>query len=208
MFTTKNKLAEQVIRRLNGGDISDDAEQDPREVILFIEQAVAVLVKENYIKTLLVEETSVDPKYIAMFKNVPVLQDKDIGLSYSETPYPFLDLHADRGIHHVSMMKEQGGAFVPIRNGSVSLYSHSPAKNLEGRIGYWPEAKRIYYSVDLVRQGCDKVLVKLIVPSPSELDDDEPYPIGSDMELPVIERVLALMGVNSNTDDVNDNTNK
>ena len=208
MFTTKNKISEQILRRLSGGDVSDDTEFDKREIILLVEQALAELVKEQYIKTLIVAETSVDPKYISVFKNVAIKKDTDLNLTFSESPHPYMDLHMDKGIHMVSMMKNQSDPFIPQRNGNVALYDKSPAKDMEGRIGYWPEANRIYYSRDLIKIGCDKVLIKLIVPSPSELGDDDPYPIGPDMELPIIQRVLTIMGVAVATDDVSDNTNK
>lgn len=208
MYTTKNKLAEQIIRLLDGGDPSDDSKHDKRAIILHIEQAVAFLVKGNFLKTLLVADTGIDSHYISTFRNVEVLRDDELEMSYSEIPHSYIELPKDKGIHLVCAMKAQDVPYVPVRNGSQALYSHSAASNLEGRTGFWPEAKRIYYTKDIFTAGCKKVLMKLIVPSPSNVDDDDSYPISTDMELPVINQVLQLMGVNVPTDDVNDNSSK
>ena len=45
MATTKARLAEQVLRIVQGGYLSDDSDIDSREVILFIEQERDALVK-------------------------------------------------------------------------------------------------------------------------------------------------------------------
>lgn len=208
LTTTKNKLAEQVIRRLNGGDSSVESQYDKREIILFIEQALAALVKSEFMASLRIAGPHIGSQYISSFINVPILRDEDRDEVYSIIPHDYVNLPNDRGIQQVSMMKDQTSAFVPVRNGSTALFSKSPASRLEGRIGFYPEGNRIYYKKDLLKDGCDKVLIKLIVPSPSELDDDDPYPIPTDMQLPVINEVLKLMGVQVQTDDVNDNSNK
>lgn len=208
MYITKNILAEQIQRRINGGDRNDDSEFDDREIILYIEQALAVLIKESFIKMLRVDETPVGAQYISSFMNVEVVESPCLKLSYSILPRSYIDLHSDRGIHQISLMEDQLNTFVPVRNGSVSLFSKSPASGLEGRTGYYPEGARVYYTKNLVKDGIVKVLMKLIVPSPSDLGNDDPYPIGTDMELPVIVKVLELMGISPPTDDVNDSSNK
>jgi hypothetical protein len=208
MYITKNILAEQIQRRISGGDVSDDSEFDPREIILFIEQALAVLVKDSFITMLRVDETVVGAQYISSFMNVEVVESPCLKLSYSIVPRGYIDLHSDRGIHQISLMEDQENSFVPVRNGSTALYSKSSAGRLEGRTSYYPEGARVYYNKNLNKDGIVKVLIKLIVPSPSDLGNDDPYPIGTDMELPVILKVLELMGIAPPTDDVNDSSNK
>ncbi len=205
MFTTKKKLAEQVLRRISGGDAEDDSQFDIREIILLVEQAVNALVKADLLQGLAIGETYIGTQYISTFMDTPVLFDNGLDKAYSEIPCNYLSLPDDRGVYHISRMKGQDDAFVPLRNGSETLYSHSPARNLEGRAGFWTEGKRIYYKPNIFKDGCKGVLLKLVVASPSEIKDDEPYPIGSDMELPVIEKVLEIMGVNGPVDHVNDN---
>ena len=46
MATTKAKLAEQVLRIIQGGSISDDSDIDTREIILHIEQERDRLIKQ------------------------------------------------------------------------------------------------------------------------------------------------------------------
>ena len=45
MATTKKQLAEQVIRILNSGDVTNDNSIDPRELLLAIEQERDSLVR-------------------------------------------------------------------------------------------------------------------------------------------------------------------
>ncbi len=208
MITTKRQLAEQVLRRISGGDVSDGSEYDIREIIRFIEQAVNALVKSNFYASLKVGETSIGPQYISTFRSLPVEFDTELDLAYLNIPCTYLDLPDDRGVYHISPMKEQHNAFVPVRNGSATLFSHSEANNLEGRIGYWLEQNRVYFNQNIAADGCDKVLLKLVVASPENCGDDDLYPIGSDLELPVIQKVLEIMGITTETDDVNDKKNK
>ncbi len=208
MFTTKLKISDQILRRLEGGDVSDDSRYDPREIILLIEQALATLVKGNHIQNLRLGETTIGSQYISSFFNVEVKHSPCLTMTFSEIPSSYLDLPNGKGVHQISNMKDQENSFIPVRNGFSTLYNNSPAKNLEGRIGYYLEGNRIYYLKDLIKEGCNDVLVKLVVPSPSNIADDEPYPIGTDMEFLVIKEVLQIMGVSIPTDDANDKSNK
>jgi len=205
--STKRMIAEQVLRRLSGGDISQDTDFDFREIILLIEQAVNLLVKANIFDSLRYGATEIGAQYISSFRNVPVQFDESINLAFSEVPCNYIDLPQQRGIYQVSPMQDQFQSFIPVGPGFLNLYSRNPAGRLEGQVGYWPEQLRIYYTRNILKEGCKNILLKIVVPSPEMVGDDDPYPIGSDLELPVIQKVLELLGVRVQADDTNDNSN-
>lgn len=205
MMTTKKLIAEQVLRILEGGDINDDSAYDIREVMRLIDQVVSLQIKAGWIENLKAGHPGVAGSYISTFKNIPLHYDEDMGVSYLELPCNYVHLPAGRGIHHLSRTKEISEAFVPMSSGNSSLFSHSPAEGLEGRIGFYPEGKRIYLTKDLYHQGCKKVLLKLVIPPLSEVGQDDPYPIGAEAELVVIEKVLELLREPVKKDVLNDN---
>ena len=207
-MTTKRRLAEQILRRLSGGDASDDSQYDIREIMLFVGQALGFLVKANYLENLRYGDTSIGSQYISTFPGVPVQFNKTTGKAFIDLPCTYLDLPDGRGIFHISPLRQQDNAFVPVRNGSETLFSHSAAGNLEGRIGFWAEGNRVYFNKDISREGCNEVLLKLAVVSPESIGADDPYPISSDMEIVVIGKVLEIMGIRVENDDANDNNDQ
>ena len=152
-MTSINIISEQIIRILAGGDRNiDDFEIDIREVELMVSQAVNYFVKQNLFQNISQGQHNVDGQYIATFKNVKINFDLDTELSYITLPSSYISLPYDRGIHQISLMKDQFNVFIPIRNGAVAVFKNSPAGRLENKVGFWPEQGLVYFTRDLSKE--------------------------------------------------------
>lgn len=158
------QIAEQVIFKYSGGDASRDSELDPREVQLFVLQELNAILKLEYWNNIkLDEDHGISGQYIVPFK-FPVLYDNVRNETYVTLTNPYLTLGAlDRGIQEVRPYDGNANAFIPMANGSHSLYKGTKAFELEGHIGYYPEAGNIYFMKDPRKTGISNVMVKQIV---------------------------------------------
>lgn len=72
MATTKNKLAEQIIRIVSGGSANRSSDLDSREVILFIEQERDSLVFRDYLQNRNFDDNDIHGDWITTLRNVPI----------------------------------------------------------------------------------------------------------------------------------------
>ena len=106
MAVTKKMLAEQVLRIIQGGSIRDDAEIDIREIMLSVEQERDRLIKQELFQSMQMGEYNINGSFISSYK-VPVKEEEDTGLFYSEVPVTPISLPNDMGLFQVSFMKDQ-----------------------------------------------------------------------------------------------------
>ena len=152
MATTKKQLAEQVIRILNSGDVTNDNSIDPRELLLAIEQERDRLVRLRLFESLSQGEGDIPGDVVSTFDSITIKKDAVKNLLYSSLPGRIMSLPRDMGILHVSYTKDQYNAFIRMPNGSLSLYNGLVSSMIGGRGGYWLEGDRIYYN-DSKRSG-------------------------------------------------------
>ena len=192
MATTKQQLAEQVLRLLNSGDITHDSSIDGRELLLAIEQERDRLIRQRLTESMAQGEGTIpgDVKH----------------LLYSQLPGRPLSLFDDKGIVHVSYTADQANAFVRIANGNLSLYNGLLSSDIGGRGGYWLEGDRIYYNSNVDDCCGNTVIIKMIM-NAGDVDPSQPFPIPADLESEVIRNVLQLYGSTKAVpnDEVNDN---
>lgn len=205
MATTKAILAQQVIRRLSGGNQPADSTLDRREVIKLITQAINEMVKANFFENYKLGEPGVDGVYIATYKSQSVVLDSDRNEYYTTLPNIYVALPKGRGIRQVSSMKNQKKPFIIRENGNQGIYANLPAGRLEGNIGVYPEGNKIWYSKDMRKENIDKVLLKLVVGAPDSIGESDTLPIDASVEFAVIERVLGWLDPTIPQDKINNN---
>lgn len=206
MATTKKQLAEQVIRILNSGDVTNDNSIDPRELLLAIEQERDRLVRLRLFESLSQGEGDIPGDVVSTFDSITIKKDAVKNLLYSSLPGRIMSLPRDMGILHVSYTKDQYNAFIRMPNGSLSLYNGLVSSMIGGRGGYWLEGDRIYYN-DSVDDCCgNTVIVKMIMNS-GDVDPNDIFPIPPDMESEVIRNVIQLYAPmkSAPNDEQNDN---
>jgi len=204
-MTTLARIAEQVERRISGGDFQTTHPVDKREIILLIRQTTNFFIRQNLFENIKVGENSINGQYLSTFKNVEVKKDTDTDLTFSALPAKYLELPHDKGLFQISSMKNQfDDVFIPIRAGAAGLFNNSPAGKLEKRIGFWPEGDRVYFTQDLLKKKLNKILIKLVIDSPEDVDINDPYPIPPNLEKMIIDEVLDVMMPRARQDKVND----
>lgn len=203
-LVTIDYLSEQVIRLLSGGDRNmDDSEWDIREINLFVSQAANYFIKQNLFQNFAEGEKGLDGQYIATFYDVPVQFDSKLNLAYSVLPAKYIALPHDRGLQQISPMQDQWNVFMPIRSGAMALFKNSPAGRLEGRLGFFPEGGKVFYTKD-ISNDIPTVLVKLIVAGADDVSTSVPF-IPAEIELPIIEKVFELLRHRLPQDKINNN---
>lgn len=191
-MSTKAIMAQQVIRRISGGDQPGDSQLDRREVIRVICQIINDRVKMNFYENYKLGESGIDGLYIATYKNVAVSYDSDTNEFYSLLPSTYAALPNGRGIRQVSSMKNQRKAFVIRKSGSASIYSNLPAGRLEGRVGVFPEGTKLIYTTDMNKSGVKKVLIKLAVGAPESIGENDTLPLDAAAEKSVVDEAIAF----------------
>ena len=191
MATTKKQLAEQVIRILNSGDVTNDNSIDPRELLLAIEQERDRLVRFRLFESLSAGEGDIPGDVVSTFDNITIKKDTVKNLLYSSLPGRIMSLPRDMGILHVSYTKDQYNAFIRMPNGSLSLYNGLLSSMIGGRGGYWLEGDRLYYN-DGVDDCCGNTVIIKMVMNSGDVNPDDIFTIPSDLESEVIKNVIAL----------------
>lgn len=197
-MATKRQLAEQILRIKHGGDLSEDAQMDEREVFINIGQVRARIIKEELVANRKAGNFDISGDHITAFENVLIKEDTNKDLFFSDIPVKYLILPDDQGLYQVSLMKNQSDTFVRIPNGAQGIFSGLQAFQLGGRVGYWVEQDKIFYHNFPDDLKDSKVLLKMVA-SIEDFDPDEELPIPADKEDELIRLVLELYGVHTET---------
>ena len=133
-FCTIERLAEQSLRIINGGDINYEEDLDERDLQMYVIQAIGALTKRGFLQSKGTEVGEIDGNLILTFNNIAVQQDSR-GF-FAIIPSCTVGLMEGRGIHEVG---DDENAFILTMNGFTTLYQGLDSFNLEGRIGYFAE---------------------------------------------------------------------
>ncbi len=181
------KIRDLIIRRLSGGDPSSDSQLDPREIDLHILQAANAAIKIEYFNNIRAEDNhAVSGQYIYTY-TASVLKDTIRGEEYIELTSPYVALPNEKGLFEIQPLNGKCKTFIPVRNGSNAMYHGTPAGNLEGRTGFYPERNKVFFTKAIICQGTSKVRVKQIV----AIGEDVVFDPG--MEESIVKAVLEIM---------------
>lgn len=198
-MATIKSLAEFILRRAAGGDVSKDFQLKRQEVEWAILRSLNRLLKIDYydsIKTI-DDERGWSAQFIFSFK-VIAKEDKDRNEFYFDIPYAYTDLPNGKGILEIRLSKTPKKALIPIPANSLSLIADLPCGNLETNNGFYPEGNRVY----LV--GCKKPesgIVKLALATGDNLMIDPA------MEKTILDELIPMF-VKENMQDRINNENK
>lgn len=195
---TKERLAEQVLRILNGGDINYEENLDNRDIQLYIEQAVAILVKRGFLQSKGGEVGEINGSLVLTFPNIVVKEDF-MGF-FAEIPSCTVGLMEGRGIHEVG---DNGGAYIPTMNGWAALSEGLDGVNLEGRIGFYQDNKILrFFNTNNFK---DHVVYMKLVAAFDAIDEDVQINIPLDMQAEIINLTIELFAKTPQVDKVSDN---
>lgn len=194
MATTKSLLSEQIQRlyakfldRENPGDVID-----LREVLLLVNQSINKVLKlqvAEYFKAGMMDI----PKCNLIEYTAAVTADAGNNRAFITLPVIPLTLPMDMGIWSIAAATGAMTPYLPIPSQDVLVFQGANLSYLEGKIGYYLQGKRVYFTknITLVANGTvTSVIVNLLTMDLSQFGDNDMLPISPEVESTIIDDVL------------------
>lgn len=188
-MATKKSLAEQALRVIQGGSVSDDADIDIREIMLFIEQERDALIKQMIMGYKGMGEHEITGDFLSSLTLMS--HGSQVLLTYSP-----INLPNGAGVFSVNIEDEYY-----LRKPSSNMYNKAISKS--GRKFYELLGNTISLFPGLVNQT--NVTVKLVASSKS-LGETDNFPVPADLESTIIKNTVQLYTLmrTANEDNIND----
>jgi len=153
------KIAEQVMRLLNGGDYSvSESKWDIREIELSASQYASKLIRMRAFEEYAMGEGQSFGQYLATFVGEEIKRDTVRNLSYIDIPEKFISLPKGRGVHSIGPEGNEFVKYIPCNPDVLNFTGTRNAPFLQGNVGYWVEGMKALFTEEI--KG--KVIVKLI----------------------------------------------
>ena len=188
-MATKKSIAEQALRVIQGGNISDDVDINIREVILFVEQERDALIKQMILWYAGMGEHEITGDFLSSF--TVTSSNNQIVLKYSP-----INLPNNVGIYSIA-----NGLEFYLRRPSSNMYSNALSKSTRKFYDVVGNTLTFFPTVS----DSTEFTVKLIVSS-KDLGENDNFPIPADLESQIVKSVVQLYGLmrQANEDNIND----
>lgn len=194
---TKKEFIDLAKRRLASGNLSPDHEgsYNDREIELAFEIGISRLIFESG------KSQELD-HYSKTYKNVAVLHDDDLDMYYSVLPEIIVQIKGNRGIRHVSPMKDQSFNYTIMTQQNMRVFRRLDSGKIAPRPAVFYDSGRLYYE----RHDADitKLLMRLVIPF-SKFNDDDEVKIPSGMDDLMVQYVLQTLSGQIQEDQLSDN---
>jgi hypothetical protein len=193
-MTTKNILAEQ-IQRLYARFIDKDNPSDVidlREIKLLVNQSINKVLKLQVADSFKAGMVDV-PKCNLIEYTCAVTAETGNNRSYIALPVIPLTLPMDMGIWSIAASSGAMTPYIPIPAQDVLVFQGANLSYLEGKIGYYLQGKRVYFTKNITTTPngtVTSVIVNLLVSDFSQLSDTDMLPISPEVESTIIDDVL------------------
>ena len=193
-MTTKSLLSEQIqriyARFLDKENLSDVI--DTREINLLMNQSINKVLKLQVADSFKAGLVDV-PKCNLLEYTCAVTADAGNNRSYITLPAIPLTLPMDMGIWSIAAATGAMTPYIPIPAQDVLVFQGANLSYLEGKIGYYLQGKRVYFTknITLTANGTvTSVVVNLLVMDFSQIGDNDVLPISPEVESAIIDDVL------------------
>ena len=193
-MTTKSLLSEQIqriyARFLDKENLSDVV--DTREINLLMNQSINKVLKLQVADSFKAGLVDV-PKCNLLEYTCAVTADAGNNRSYITLPAIPLTLPMDMGIWSIAAATGAMTPYIPIPTQDVLVFQGANLSYLEGKIGYYLQGKRVYFTknITLTANGTvTSVVVNLLVMDFSQIGDNDVLPISPEVESAIIDDVL------------------
>lgn len=193
-MTTKNVLSEQIqriyARFIDKENLSDVI--DTREINLLMNQSINKVLKLQVADSFKAGLVDV-PKCNLLEYTCAVTADAGNNRSYITLPAIPLTLPMDMGIWSIAAATGAMTPYIPIPAQDVLVFQGANLSYLEGKIGYYLQGKRVYFTknITLTANGTvTSVVVNLLVIDFSQIGDNDVLPISPEVESAIIDDVL------------------
>jgi hypothetical protein len=185
-MTTRNKIAEQVerlyMRSFDREDLKPKIER--REVMLLIDQAANELLGMQQQAAARIGIVDVPTCMIARYRTQSATQVTPFTTTLPAFP---IQLPMDMGVW--SIKSSAGVSYIPIKTEFWDLMGGLDEGLLEDQVGFYVRGRTVTFT----RIPTATVDIELLIVDPALLGEFDPYPIPADLEIKVVERVLALI---------------
>jgi hypothetical protein len=193
-MTTKSLLSEQIqriyARFIDKENLSDVV--DTREINLLMNQSINKVLKLQVADSFKAGLVDV-PKCNLLEYTCAVTADAGNNRSYITLPAIPLTLPMDMGIWSIAAATGAMAPYIPIPAQDVLVFQGANLSYLEGKIGYYLQGKRVYFTknITLAANGTvTSVVVNLLVMDFSQIGDNDVLPISPEVESAIIDDVL------------------
>lgn len=192
---TKTILAEQ-IQRLYARFLDKDNPSDVidlREVLALVNQSINKVLKLQVAESFKAGMIDVPKCNLVEYTVSTVTQDTGNNRAYITLPVIPLTLPMDMGIWSIAAATGAMTPYIPIPAQDVLVFQGANLSYLEGKIGYYLQGKRVYFTknITLTANGSvSSVVVNLLVSDISSLTDADMLPISPEVESAIIDDVL------------------
>ncbi len=214
-MTTRNKIAERILRILQGGDVTGDSDIDIREIKLHVDSERDSLIQQKFVQSHVVTsrgKKQVSPKGVVAHEilgayisesTFSTSVDSIRNQSYISLKETYLDLPDEGGVVYVRDVDDLSVSFKKLSAGTESIYASLPSFSASKASYYTVIGNRIYFSDD---NPPANVLAGLIISS-SSISDTSAFPLSPGDEAIIIKSVLDLYNLMNTVkqDFINDN---
>jgi len=202
---TREIIAEQAQRIIEGGTPTADSEVRKAELMIYVDQAFGQMIKQSFYENKAEGVSWLDGGFIYSFVE-EVKEDKVRGMKYIKIPSTYVGLPLGMGIAHVSNVASEFDTFVPANPNFLGLSIGLLVGKLAGRRAYFVENTKMYF-INLSPSDCvDNILIKLAGGIQSEeIDPEVDIPLDMQQALVGFTVELYMKQRQMPKDDINDN---
>jgi hypothetical protein len=206
--STKYRIAEQVLRLLNGGEIPVSSKWKFGEVKVAIEQCLNQKLKMEYLNlNIPMGEMIPNGASVATYTNIPVTQYATTRIKSTLPAFP-LKLPRGIGVYQIFDPANIDCPFIPLEMGQKGLLSSQALiSDLLGQVGYEWYGNDVIYTKDLTQPSPINITMRLVVLDISQYSDYDILPIPSDMEWEVVQDVYKVFATEPIADKLVDPNN-
>lgn len=197
---SKRFLAEQALRILQGGDISNDSSITYGDLTAYIAQVVNELIRVDVLGGKVEGNTPFFGDFISVYDCIDVKKDVKSCRYYAELPARPLGIPNNSAITEVSFMNDPFKTFIPVGSGFNSMAYGLDIFDLEGDISFYLEGKNRIYLNGISKEMDDALQVKMVADARSK-DDKEFLPIAPEFEATIIARTIDMYKIQKGTEE-------
>ncbi len=204
-FTSKERMAEQVLNELNKRNFDSDIEYG--DVFARLSQELSRVIFDRFVATKADSAGEVDGALYYTFSNegqgIPVEYDTNLNYWYFVLPASTTAMFYGMGIKSVAALGSPNKPYRPVMNGFNDLFDGLDAQSLEGRVGYYTEKDRAIFVNVSALNSPTSVIVTMLAPLDG-IAEDEQINIPLDIQGEAIDRVIAHFAPMPPKDLIND----
>ncbi len=201
--TSVYNLSSQVLLLLTR--IDKDLQIDRREVIDALRQGAMKFFKQDYYKSLEDRQRQIDPHYVAKFTGLTILKDSDrFDRNYAVLPSQYASLKNNEGVQRVWPVVEEEIDYIemiPIPDGAQEVYRNLTVN--DALIGVWTYSvvrDKVCFGKNngetLIDSDIEKVDMDIVVISPVDVSDDDPFPLPPEFHFDLILQIVQVFSQN------------